>query len=104
MCAVDRHAAPVGRDEVLAVADDRRREAVNAIRRVSMPRSIGAMTELGGFLYPRTPSGASSIVPDPPWHYSGDVLTVEYRTEPGSVARGSQPGSSPPTRSPMRSR
>jgi len=25
-------------------------------------------------------------VPPPPWHYSGDVLTAEYRTDPANVA------------------
>jgi Acetoacetate decarboxylase (ADC) len=45
------------------------------------------VTGLGGFLYPRSPEGRASIVPEPPWHYSGDVLTLEYRAAPGSVAR-----------------
>jgi hypothetical protein len=36
---------------------------------------------------PRSPQGQASIVPAPPWHYSGDVLTLEYRARPGSVAR-----------------
>jgi acetoacetate decarboxylase len=44
------------------------------------------MSELRGFLPPRTPRGQASIVPSPPWHYSGDLLTVEYRTEPTNVA------------------
>ncbi len=39
-----------------------------------------------GFMFPRTPSGRSSIVPPPPWHYSGDMLVVEYRTHPERVA------------------
>ena len=39
-----------------------------------------------GFLGPKSPQGRASIVPAPPWHYSGDVLTVEYRTEPANVA------------------
>ncbi|WHT22503.1 acetoacetate decarboxylase family protein [Crossiella sp. CA-258035] len=39
-----------------------------------------------GFLYPRTPSGRAALVPPPPWHYSGDLLTVEYRTDPAKVA------------------
>jgi acetoacetate decarboxylase len=34
-----------------------------------------------GFLPPFTPSGASAVVPDMPWHYSGTLLTVEYRTD-----------------------
>jgi acetoacetate decarboxylase len=43
------------------------------------------MPEERGFLFPRTPSGRSSIVPAPPWHYSGELLTIEYRTEPDRV-------------------
>jgi acetoacetate decarboxylase len=42
--------------------------------------------ELQGFMLPRTPEGRASIVPPPPWHYSGDVLTIEYRTDPTNVA------------------
>ena len=34
-----------------------------------------------GFFYPRTASGDSSLIPSPPWFYSGDLLTVEYRTD-----------------------
>jgi acetoacetate decarboxylase len=39
-----------------------------------------------GFWYPRTATGQSSLLPTPPWHYSGDLLTVEYRTDPARVA------------------
>lgn len=39
-----------------------------------------------GFLFPRTPSGRSSLIPPPPWHYSGEMLTVEYRTDADRVA------------------
>jgi len=39
-----------------------------------------------GFLFPRTPSGRSSLIPSPPWHYSGEMITVEYRTDPDRVA------------------
>jgi acetoacetate decarboxylase len=45
----------------------------------------GAMTELNGFLAPRTPSGKSAIIPEMPWHYSGTLLTVEYLTDPANV-------------------
>ncbi|GIU96369.1 MAG: acetoacetate decarboxylase [Actinomycetota bacterium] len=45
------------------------------------------MPELRGFLPPRSPEGRAQLVPSPPWHYSGDVLTLEYRTTPGAVAR-----------------
>ncbi|MBI2238541.1 MAG: acetoacetate decarboxylase family protein [Actinobacteria bacterium] len=44
------------------------------------------MAELKGFMPPRSPEGRASIVPPPPWHYSGDVLTIEYRTDPAGVA------------------
>ena len=44
------------------------------------------MAELQGFMYPRTPTGIAGIVPAPPWHYSGDMLTVEYRSDPDRVA------------------
>lgn len=43
------------------------------------------MTELTGLPFPRTSSGDASILPPPPWHYSGDLLTVEYRTDPANI-------------------
>jgi acetoacetate decarboxylase len=45
------------------------------------------MSDLKGFLPPLSPEGRASIVPGPPWHYSGDLLTIEYRARPGAVAR-----------------
>lgn len=39
-----------------------------------------------GLFYPRTPTGRASIVPPVPWHYSGELLTFEYRTDPDVVA------------------
>lgn len=44
------------------------------------------MPHVTGFMFPRTATGRSSLVPNPPWHYSGTTLTVEYRTDPGAVA------------------
>ena len=44
------------------------------------------MGEVTGFFYPRTATGKSSLLPPPPWHYSGHLLTVEYRTDPARVA------------------
>jgi acetoacetate decarboxylase len=43
--------------------------------------------DVAGFFYPRTATGRSSLLPPPPWHYSGDLLTVEYRTGPARVAQ-----------------
>jgi acetoacetate decarboxylase len=51
------------------------------------PSSSGSPgTDVHGFFYPRTASGRSSLIPSPPWSYSGDLLTVEYRTDPARVA------------------
>ncbi|WP_242905528.1 acetoacetate decarboxylase family protein [Actinomadura terrae] len=44
------------------------------------------MASVRGFLFPKTATGRSSLIPNPPWHYSGDLLTVEYRTDPARVA------------------
>jgi hypothetical protein len=44
------------------------------------------MAELQGFMFPRSATGASSLLPPPPWHYSGAMLTLEYRTDPAAVA------------------
>jgi acetoacetate decarboxylase len=44
------------------------------------------MSNVTGFFYPRTATGKASLLPAPPWHYSGDLLTVEYRTDPARVA------------------
>jgi acetoacetate decarboxylase len=44
------------------------------------------VAQVHGFFYPRTAEGRSSLIPSPPWYYSGDLLTVEFRTDPGRVA------------------
>ena len=44
------------------------------------------MSDVTGFFYPRTATGRASLLPAPPWHYSGDLLTVEYRTDPARIA------------------
>ncbi|MEE9417536.1 MAG: acetoacetate decarboxylase family protein [Acidimicrobiales bacterium] len=44
------------------------------------------MAKLQGLMFPRTPTGAASVVPSPPWHYSGEMLTIEWRTDPKNVA------------------
>lgn len=44
------------------------------------------MTTVSGFMFPRSGTGASSLVPPPPWHYSGQMLTIEFRTDPAAVA------------------
>ena len=44
------------------------------------------MAQVHGFLFPRTATGQSTLLPAPPWHYSGETLTLEYRTDPAAVA------------------
>jgi acetoacetate decarboxylase len=44
------------------------------------------VSDVQGFFYPRTATGRASVIPPPPWFYSGDLLTVEYRTDPKRVA------------------
>jgi acetoacetate decarboxylase len=39
-----------------------------------------------GFLFPRSATGSASLLPAPPWRYSGETLTIEYRTDPAAVA------------------
>jgi len=43
------------------------------------------MSELKGFTPPLSATGRSSLVPPPPWHYSGEMMTLEYRTDPDRV-------------------
>lgn len=44
------------------------------------------MSALKGLFYPRTPTGKASIVPPVPWHYSGELITLEYRADPANIA------------------
>jgi acetoacetate decarboxylase len=43
-------------------------------------------SKMQGFFHPRTASGRASLLPNPPWFYSGDLLTIEYRVHPHRVA------------------
>ncbi len=43
------------------------------------------MSDLKGFFAPLTPTGRSSVAPNMPWFYSGNLLTVEYLTDPANV-------------------
>jgi hypothetical protein len=45
---------------------------------------VGGGVTLRGVPFPRTPTGQASLLPPLPWHYSGDLLTVEYRTDPSA--------------------
>ena len=55
---------------------------------------------MGAFLFPQTPSGRASLIPPPPWHYSGEMITVEYRVDPDVVARLLPEGAVPASEDP----
>ena len=44
-----------------------------------------------GFTVPRSPLGLAAIDPPPPWHYSGDVIGVEYWADPRATAATAAP-------------
>ena len=41
---------------------------------------------LKGYTLPRTPQGKSSMLPNPPWHFIGNALVVEYLTDEKKAA------------------
>jgi acetoacetate decarboxylase len=41
---------------------------------------------LRGWTLPQTASGRSSIVAPPPWHYSGEIIAVDFTAAPDAVA------------------
>jgi enduracididine biosynthesis enzyme MppR len=47
---------------------------------------------LRGYSLPLSPSGESSMVTPPPWHFSGEVIMVDYRIDPAAAARFLPPG------------
>jgi acetoacetate decarboxylase len=50
------------------------------------------MPPLNGFMFPQSSTGASSLLPAPPWHYVGDLLTIRYRTDPDGIRAFLPPG------------
>src|SRR5688572_16368430 len=41
---------------------------------------------LQGYTLPQTPTGRSSIVAPPPWHYSGEIIAVDFTASVDAVA------------------
>ena len=50
---------------------------------------------LKGFTLPKSPFGQAALTPAPPWHYSGDVVGVEFWTDPRTAAATLPYGLSP---------
>ena len=41
---------------------------------------------LHGWSLPLSPEGRASLVPAPPWHFSGDVIGIDFRGDPKALA------------------
>ncbi|MBX6388526.1 MAG: acetoacetate decarboxylase family protein [Frankia sp.] len=41
---------------------------------------------LRGWSLPLSPGGAAALVPPPPWHFSGEILGIDFRADPDAVA------------------
>ncbi|MEU7152555.1 enduracididine biosynthesis enzyme MppR [Streptomyces sp. NPDC045456] len=48
-----------------------------------------------GYSLPLSPTGTSSMLTPPPWHFSGEVVMVEYRVDPDAARRFLPPGLTP---------
>jgi acetoacetate decarboxylase len=56
-------------------------------------------TMLKGFTVPKSPFGQAALTPPPPWHYSSDVVGVEFWTDPAATAATLPRGLSPDPKS-----
>jgi Acetoacetate decarboxylase (ADC) len=54
---------------------------------------------LKGFTVPKSPFGQAALTPPPPWHYSSDVVGVEFWTDPAAAAATLPSGLSPDPKS-----
>ena len=64
---------------------DRHRTGARLVRPAGRRLDRGELMAFHGLPFPRTESGVASLLPPTPWHYSGDLLTVEYRTDPKNI-------------------
>ncbi|ROQ34846.1 enduracididine biosynthesis enzyme MppR [Streptomyces sp. PanSC19] len=44
------------------------------------------LSRLRGYSLPLSPSGTSAMLTPPPWHFSGEVVMVDYRVDPVAAA------------------
>lgn len=62
--------------------------------------TLADRTDVTGYSLPLSPAGTSSMLTPPPWHFTGEVVMVDYRVDPDAARRflppeldpGSDPG------------
>ena len=64
-------------------------------RRLKADRTKERRMTLAGWTLPQTPTGRASTVPPPPWHYSGDIIAIDFTADPARVAELVPEGFSP---------
>ena len=42
---------------------------------------------LKGWTLPQSPTGKSSLLPPPPWHYSGEIISADFTADPARVRK-----------------
>lgn len=50
---------------------------------------------LRGWTLPQTSTGRAALLPAPPWHYSGEIIAVDFAADPQAVAGLVPPGFTP---------
>ncbi|MFE7575963.1 enduracididine biosynthesis enzyme MppR [Streptomyces sp. NPDC057521] len=60
-----------------------------------MTKSV--VNSLRGYSLPLSPSGTSATLTPPPWHFSGEVVMVDYHVDPAAAARFLPPELTPGT-------
>ena len=50
---------------------------------------------LQGWSLPLSPDGTASLVPPPPWHFSGDAIGIDYRADPAALSAALPEGMTP---------
>ena len=48
-----------------------------------------------GWTAPQSATGRASLLPPPPWHYSGEIIAVDFTADPEQVAALTPPGFEP---------
>nr|4JM3_A Chain A, Enduracididine Biosynthesis Enzyme MppR with HEPES Buffer Bound [Streptomyces hygroscopicus]4JM3_B Chain B, Enduracididine Biosynthesis Enzyme MppR with HEPES Buffer Bound [Streptomyces hygroscopicus]4JMC_A Chain A, Enduracididine biosynthesis enzyme MppR complexed with pyruvate [Streptomyces hygroscopicus]4JMC_B Chain B, Enduracididine biosynthesis enzyme MppR complexed with pyruvate [Streptomyces hygroscopicus]4JMD_A Chain A, Enduracididine biosynthesis enzyme MppR complexed with  len=83
---VRQHAGPRDRSEIVTTST-----GTNGRHTVAGPGSAGPV----GYSLPLSPTGESAMLTPPPWHFSGEVVMVDYRVDPDAARRFLPPGLEP---------